>query len=219
MTDLCQESQRALILAVEQGSGLEANQRRHFEDCPVCGRILQNVRVLERSFDGEDATATTPALDLAPAVRSAARRREILRLTGGAVVVLAVSLALVVLILKLVPGFTPELVVVTAVTFGTLAVPLAAAWVLRRLAHTSERPWYRRLRPGRRLAGVCLGTSERLGVSPGSLRAAFVLLCLFQGLGFWIYLTLAIVLPVHPDDRSELLRFRIRRAWRRTRGG
>jgi hypothetical protein len=47
------------------------------------------------------------------------------------------------------------------------------------------------------------------------LRVIFVVLLFFDGAGFWIYLLLDLAMPVHPDERQHLLRFRLRRWWRR----
>jgi len=44
------------------------------------------------------------------------------------------------------------------------------------------------------------------------VRLFFLLLLLVSGgLGFWLYMGFHMAMPVHPDDRRYLLRFRLRR--------
>ena len=131
MIDLCHESQRALILAVEQGS------RRVFTT-----EAQRTQRRTER-----------------------ARRREILRLTGAMAVGLAVPRACGV------DSENGSRIHVRArggdgahlrdprgsVGRGADSAPSGAH---------QRASLYRRLRTGRRLAGVCLGASERLGFLP-----------------------------------------------------
>jgi phage shock protein PspC (stress-responsive transcriptional regulator) len=61
------------------------------------------------------------------------------------------------------------------------------------------REWRRDLE-GRKIAGVCAGIAEELGVSVTVVRAAFVLLALppFSGVGAVLYLVLWFLMP--PED-------------------
>ena len=59
-----------------------------------------------------------------------------------------------------------------------------------------------------RVIGVAVGVA--------AIMLAGVLLMLLPGgeagtLGFWFYVALDVAMPVHPDDRQYLLRFRVRR--------
>ncbi|MEA2488349.1 MAG: PspC domain, partial [Acidobacteriota bacterium] len=74
---------------------------------------------------------------------------------------------------------------------------------------------YKRVKPGRILSGVCLGLSETLRAPVLIVRVVFVAFFLANGIGLWIYLFLMLLMPLHPDDRQYLWRFRIMRALRR----
>ena len=77
---------------------------------------------------------------------------------------------------------------------------------------TARRRMFKRLKPGRMIFGVCFGIAEALGYNVVTVRAFFVLLLAFStGLGFWGYMAFHMAMPVHPDDRRYLLRFRLRR--------
>jgi phage shock protein PspC (stress-responsive transcriptional regulator) len=78
---------------------------------------------------------------------------------------------------------------------------------------------YKRLRPGYQLSGVCLGLADKTGVPVDALRLLFFVLAFANGVGIWIYVVLDLLMPVHPEDRRHLLRFRVLRWWRRTRRG
>jgi len=75
---------------------------------------------------------------------------------------------------------------------------------------------YKRMR-GRQLSGICQGLSEATRVPVWIWRMAFVGLVFLKGAGLILYLLLDVVLPIHPDDRAGLLRFRIARWWRSRR--
>ncbi len=49
------------------------------------------------------------------------------------------------------------------------------------------------------IAGVCGGLGQYLGIDTTWVRLFFVLMLLFNGLGFWVYLVLAIVMPRVPQ--------------------
>jgi hypothetical protein len=47
------------------------------------------------------------------------------------------------------------------------------------------------------------------------IRLGFFALLFADGAGFWLYILLDLAMPVHPDDRQHLLRFRLKRWWSR----
>ena len=54
------------------------------------------------------------------------------------------------------------------------------------------------------LAGVCAGLAKELGFEAWVVRALFFALVLFAGFGLWIYIALAVSLPVeHKMDRAS----------------
>lgn len=103
--------------------------------------------------------------------------------------------------------------VIAMLVSGFIIVPVAAAFWFARGERSSAAPIYKRLKPGRQVSGVCLGLSERFGWNLTLLRLAFVIAFFFDGLGFWVYVILDLAMPIHPDDREHLLRFRLRRWW------
>ncbi|MCD8217102.1 MAG: PspC domain-containing protein [Clostridiales bacterium] len=48
------------------------------------------------------------------------------------------------------------------------------------------------------ICGVCGGVGEYLGVDPTIVRLIWALLIIFAGLGFWIYIIAAIIIPRQP---------------------
>jgi phage shock protein PspC (stress-responsive transcriptional regulator) len=101
----------------------------------------------------------------------------------------------------------------TAVLTVLAALPLLLAFLQKRSERGSFAVCTRHRAP--HLLGVCLGLSAAWGVSVWLVRTAFVALACAAGLGAVIYLGLAVVLPVHPEDRAGLWRFRIERQFRR----
>ena len=75
---------------------------------------------------------------------------------------------------------------------------------------------FKRMR-GRQLSGVCQGLSEATRIPVWIWRMAFFGLIFFKGAGVILYLLLDLALPIHPDDRADLLRFRIARWWKSRR--
>lgn len=66
----------------------------------------------------------------------------------------------------------------------------------------ASREWCREA-SDRKIAGVCAGLAHELGVSVTAVRAAFILLALFQGVGIVLYLVLWFLMPVE-GGRSGL---------------
>lgn len=63
------------------------------------------------------------------------------------------------------------------------------------------RAWHRDY-PERRIAGVSCAVAENLGVSVSLVRAAFVILSFFHGLGVLLYAALWFVIPAEPGADS-----------------
>ncbi|CAG0980729.1 hypothetical protein MYXO_01839 [Myxococcaceae bacterium] len=63
------------------------------------------------------------------------------------------------------------------------------------------RPWHRAY-PERKIAGVCCAVAENLGVSVSLVRAAFLLLAFFHGVGLLLYAALWFVMPDEPGGTS-----------------
>lgn len=53
------------------------------------------------------------------------------------------------------------------------------------------------------ISGVCGGLGQYLGVDPTIVRLIFVFLAFYHFLGVWVYLVLAIILPLPPVGWDE----------------
>jgi phage shock protein PspC (stress-responsive transcriptional regulator) len=67
----------------------------------------------------------------------------------------------------------------------------------------NPRSWHRGYAE-KKIAGVACAAAENLGVSVSLVRAAFVLLCLFHGFGFFLYAALWLVIPPEPGGSSPV---------------
>lgn len=63
------------------------------------------------------------------------------------------------------------------------------------------REWHRG-HPERKLAGVCAAVADNLGVSVSLVRAGFLLLAFFHGVGLFLYAALWAVMPSAPGEPS-----------------
>jgi phage shock protein C len=62
-----------------------------------------------------------------------------------------------------------------------------------------SREWYRS-REGKKIAGICAGLAQELGIAAAPVRLAFVLLTLIAGgAGLVLYLVLWVVMPYRPE--------------------
>ncbi|HYR28011.1 MAG TPA: PspC domain-containing protein, partial [Thermoanaerobaculia bacterium] len=103
-----------------------------------------------------------------------------------------------------------------AVAGAFVAVPLVVFFVMRAILRDRHgNRICKRLKPGKQISGVCLGLSEATGVPVLLFRLGFVVLLFVNGIGLWLYILLDLAMPVHPDDRQHLLRFKLRRMWQR----
>jgi phage shock protein PspC (stress-responsive transcriptional regulator) len=216
MNDDCTRALDGLRLALEGGSPLDPETLAHLERCPTC-RTSLGIALKGLRAEQEASPAFDPALAEAE-VGSLHRRRVIWRSLGVAatlvVALIAAPLALPISRGVLLDG-TRALVLLL---LGALAAIVLGFWLARAPARLGL---YKRLGPGRQLSGVCLGLSRRTATPVWAWRVGFLLLCLLPGLGhatgFWLYLMLDLAMPIHPEDRARLLRFRLARWWRSLR--
>jgi phage shock protein PspC (stress-responsive transcriptional regulator) len=191
-------------LELPEGEDLDAVARLHLEGCVACrARLAAAMAALGDEPSSPPADAARPEA----AARAGYRRRLGLRalrlglaLAGAALLGLAAA-----------GTFSAEgsLTVVVVVALGAVAgLAMALARLPGRLG------LFKRLRPGRQISGVCLGLAERTGTPVVAWRAAFLVLLLAKGWGLWLYLLLDLAMPVHPEDRPGLLRYRLGRWWR-----
>ncbi|HYC93044.1 MAG TPA: PspC domain-containing protein [Thermoanaerobaculia bacterium] len=209
----CNDAVAALVASLENGTILTDEQREHIRTCPRCSGMLTlakgalRVKSIEVSIDAAVAAAEQEV-----------RRKRFWRAVRVYFGVLLVAYTAAVSLLwwsemKLLDAmiFVGIGAGITVLVTGPL---LLLVWFIRGAG--GRHRLYRRLGPPRLLFGVCAGLSEAWRIDVALVRIAFVLLFLFSGAGFWLYLLCILVMPVHPDDRQYLLRFRVRRWWRRT---
>ena len=206
----CNDAMAALVASLEQQTTLNDEQREHIRTCPRCREMLASAKPALR-IEPHDV-----AIDGAVAAAEKEVRRKRfwrgVRVFVGVLLVAAAAFATFAVQVGDVP--LPEAFFFTGV--GLVVALLVVAPVLLLVWFVRGHNLYRRLGPGRMLSGVCLGLSEASKMDLRLLRIIFLVLLLFDGAGFWLYILLTLAMPVHPDDRQHLLRFRVRRWWRRT---
>ena len=213
----CNEAIAALVASLENGTAITEEQRAHIRDCERCREARDAAKELLAVIPGE--VEGSPAIDAAVTAAEHEVRRK--RFWRGVRVLLAV-LSLMAASAATLLVQTGEMRMGDALFFAgagfvialLVALPLLLiVWFVRGAGGKSR--LYKRLGPGRMLAGVCLGLSEVANTDVRLLRIIFVVLMLIDGAGIWLYLLLYLAMPVHPDDRQYLLRFRVRRWWQR----
>jgi phage shock protein PspC (stress-responsive transcriptional regulator) len=221
----CGESLAALRSFLDGGTAPAPAHVAHWRECADCRDVVSATRrklaelALEdegeispddRALQERARAATTAAVGVGRAVqRGFARWR--------AVLILAVGTAGAAIGARVMDESGADAWPRAVLALILLGLSVAAAgFVLMRAPSRFE--LYKRLRPGYQLSGVCLGLADKTGIPVGILRLVFFVLALVSGAGIWIYVVLDLSMPVHPEDRKYLLRFRVLRWWRRARG-
>lgn len=213
----CNEAVAALVASLESGSSMSEEQRTHLLTCERCRELFDSAKQFQSALAG-NGIAVPPVEPALAAAEEEARRRRFRR-SVKMFVALGIVLALVFLFIPLGAGLAfgeRALVLGMALLISAgFAIPIIAVFLLARGSSTRSR-WYRRIGPGHMLSGVCLGVAEALHLNVSLVRLVFVvLLFMGGGIGFWLYVLLAVAMPVHPEDRQYMLRFRLRRWWER----
>jgi phage shock protein PspC (stress-responsive transcriptional regulator) len=208
----CLDARAALRALVIDGAEPSAEALAHWTACPDCRSLAAAVT---RQLDalGEDASApqsgvNTMALD--HEVKRQARRR------------LWMKAAVLVVLSLVATGGTMAAVGVEwagwswAVGAGVVALIGLVGLLTVLLARTPARHrLYRRLGPARMISGVCAGLGERTGAPVWAWRLGFLAALFVQSEVVAAYFLLAFTMPIHPEDRAGLLRFRVARWLRR----
>lgn len=209
----CNEAVAALVASLENGTPMTDEQRTHIQTCERCRELLHSAKQFQNELAGNGIEVPPVDATLAAAeeeTRRSQRRRAVRAFIGLFAVVSALIFVL--------PGATVQerlmILAATMVISALLAIPIVLVMKLAR--GNGKQKLYRRLKPGHMIAGVCLGISEATNVNVTLLRLIFVAVLLIgKGVGFWLYLLFDLAMPVHPDDRQYMLRFRLRRWWER----
>lgn len=209
----CNDAMAALVASLEEGTPMSAIDRSHVRDCPRCRTVLEAAKQLD-----EEPVIAAPRVDDAVAAAEGELHRVRARRVLWAVGVICTSIAIaagVALFPSDVKGDVSfglwVLTMAFLISAGFFVPVLGVIYILR---GTARKRIYKRLTPGRMIDGVCLGLAEKMGFEVNHVRLFFVALLFFAGgLGFWTYMAFDAAMPVHPDDRQYLRRFRIRRWW------
>lgn len=215
----CDAAIEALIAALRSDVPVAPAHREHMRQCAACSLVLERVKTLEGELEQADSAPLgaedLPDDSITTEVEIRGRRRSRRRVG----VAFGVGLGLMAFIVAMIAAFeelaAPEIALVALVLSLFIVFPIALVVGVRHALQQGgyEPPIYKRLRPGRQLSGVCLGLAERLKIPVLVLRIIFLGLFFVDGAGLLLYLILDLIMPVHPDDRQHLLRFRLRRWW------
>jgi phage shock protein PspC (stress-responsive transcriptional regulator) len=209
----CNDAVAALVASLENGTPMTDEQREHIRTCERCRELLDSAKELLDAREPAPPVGMDAALAAAEGEVYRQRVKRIITVVIGVAVIMAAGVSL----MLFVPtngaeplGFWLYAAGMAALISAGFAIPvLLVIYVLR---GSAKRRIYKRLKPGRMLSGVCLGIAERMKWDVFFVRLVFIaLLILAGGVGFWFYVALDVAMPVHPDDRQYLLRFRLRR--------
>ncbi|HEX2123271.1 MAG TPA: PspC domain-containing protein [Thermoanaerobaculia bacterium] len=214
----CREAVAALVASIENGDTLTPEQRKHLKECERCRALFDSAK----HFDASAAEPLRePALDeaaIATEVKQLRRREFFRRAWAAALVAMLITAALTVTLGSIEDIQARDIVIVGLAAALAAAVPVLIFYaVLISLRDRNGNRIHKRLKKGRAVSGVCLGLSEATGAPVNLLRLAFIALTFIKGVGLLLYIVLDLAMPVHPDDRQHLLRFKIRRWFQRRR--
>jgi phage shock protein PspC (stress-responsive transcriptional regulator) len=210
----CDEAVAALVASLESGEKMSDAQREHIRTCERCRELLDSAKQFQTLLAGNGIEP--PALDpvLAAAEEEVRRRRErhAIGVVAGILLILAVAVTYGIVVAGDAPFGEAAMVVGVSLLIALLFMtPLFLILHFVRRSKGGKPRLYKRLGRGRYLSGVCLGIAEATHINVSLVRLAFVLLLFFNGAGFWLYLILDLAMPVHPEDRQHMWRFKVRR--------
>lgn len=215
----CSRTAEQLTRYLTEGGELPADVIEHVSHCSECGETLRRAQLLgdllERARDEQPLVDAPVPLSQAMTseVLAAVRRRRLMR----------AGLAIVIGVIGIVSWYFTSTAmhvhhryIVWSVLMILFTGPLILAAMMMGIDAGGPRGLFKRLR-GRELSGVCQGLAEATQVPVWIWRMAFFGLIFFKGAGVILYLLLDVALPIHPDDRADLLRFKIARWWKNRR--
>ena len=213
MNSTCSEILDRLIRGLESGEVIDDSLREHLKGCADCQKVLAAIRSLE-SDAAQKQTAADEPLELVKMdqvvattsltlTRSVRRRRALTLLTAGAV--------LIGLFLWSAWFEVGEVTFWMVMILCFSAVLIAFVGRFQRWCEEHRLVVYKRVGEGRWVSGICYGLAERFQVPVWILRALFVVMCFYHWSGLVVYLVLDVFMPIHPEDRSHLWRFKFAR--------
>lgn len=208
----CNEAVAALIASLETGTPMTEAQRAHVQTCPKCRELMESAKQVLADAETPAVSPMDEAVAAAEAQVLRNRMRRIIRVIAGVATIIAGGVALMLLPFDEAGnlGFWLYAAGMGALISAGFAVPVLLTIYL--LRDSARKRIYKRFKPGRVVDGVCLGIAEKFNLDVTLVRLVFIaLVILAGGLGFWFYVALDVAMPVHPDDRQYLRRFRLRR--------
>jgi phage shock protein PspC (stress-responsive transcriptional regulator) len=218
----CNDAVAALVASMESGGTLSEEQREHIRSCDRCRELLDSAKQFQSLLGENGLHAPKTDATIAAAEEEVFRKRYWYTLRAVAAVFLLFVGVVATGVIRLGNAQPGRILLIAAAVYtvwmGIIALVLFLFSYVLRTTRAGRPRFYKRLGPGRMLSGVCLGIAEVTNVDVRLLRLLFVVLFFFDGAGFLLYLLLDLAMPVHPDDRQHLLRFRMRRWWQRRFG-
>lgn len=213
----CTEAVAALLGVVEKGGSMTDEKREHLRTCERCRELLDSAREFQNALS-EETPAPEVHHDAAALEREVAAKRRRNNLARIIIAVFAVAMFFFLALVARNKWQLPEPIGVflaAVMIAGIIALPvmLLVSAIRGVTVRKDGRRAYRRLGSGRQVAGVCVGLSETFAIRAEVLRLMFIIAAFFKGFGLLVYILFALVMPVHPDDRQYMLRFRLRRAF------
>ena len=218
----CTEAVAALVSSLESGTEMSGEQREHIRTCERCRELLDSAKQFQTLLAG-NGIELPPAIDPAlAAAEEEVRRRTERRAIGicvGILLILGAAVSWMLAGSGEIGRSEAIAVVGVSLLIGLLMLsPVFLILYFVRRSKGGKPQLYKRLKKGRYLSGVCLGIAEATQLNVSLVRSVFALLLFFKGAGFWLYLILDLAMPVHPEDRQHMLRFKVRR-WIQRRMG
>jgi phage shock protein PspC (stress-responsive transcriptional regulator) len=215
----CSRIAEQLTRYLTEGGDLPRELIEHVRHCSECGETLRRAQLLgdllERTRDEQPGFAAPVVLSRAMTdeVIAAVRRRRLLR---GGLAIAVVVIGIASWYLTATAMHLQHRYAVWSMLMILFTGPLVLAAMMAGIDADGPGRLFKRMR-GRQLSGICQGLSEATRIPVWIWRMAFFGLIFFKGAGVILYLLLDIALPIHPDDRADLLRFRIARWWKQRR--
>lgn len=207
----CVTMMTAVVDHLENGTPLPEGAEGQLRSCLPCSQLLHRAQRLGAYLERPDVVGNEPADSerIASAAVSEVVRRRQRRVFWTACMVLLVSVVLGMYTATRIPLRHP-----TAVAFlVSFIVGGPMLLLMFSVRSASAGTVFKRL-DRRQVSGVCRGLAEAFGAPVWILRTIFVALLFAKGIGLVIYLLFDFVLPIHPADRANLLRFRVSRWWK-----
>lgn len=218
----CSVTSRDVTKYISSGAAIPPEQLQHIRGCSECAALVTRADQLSALLEmsalqatQREATLNDGSAAVDAAVLATHRRRQLLRLVvAAAIVVIAVGSWIMTGTLMH-PRHRTAVWIAMMILF---AGPLVVVYMTAGLEIIRETRFYKSMK-GRELSGVCRGISDATGVPVWVVRMVFVATMFLKGTGLVAYLLLDLFLPIRPEDRGDLLRFRLMRWWQQRQRG